>query len=110
VLAAAKKTYESMYEAAYGIEASVDMETLYLWSRHWLDAELAVASSAKEKLAAYTAHLDRLKPHRDFMAERLRLGVRNITTNKLNAVEYYVAEAEMWVQKAKSADVPVKSK
>jgi hypothetical protein len=110
VLAAAKRTYESLTATAYETGAKIDMETLYVWSHRWLDAELQVANSAKEKLAAYTAHLDRMKPHLDFMVALVQAGTRDATTTKLNALEYYVVEADMWVQKAKSDDVPAKAK
>jgi hypothetical protein len=96
---AARRTYEVVWKN--NKEGLVPFgELAYRWSRRWLEAEVEFTPDKAKQLAAYTAHRDRLRELSRITRERYRNRV--ITIDEVSATDYYVAEAEIWVEQAKS--------
>jgi len=98
---AAKKAYEAK-AAAYESGLTNDVEALYSWSRRWMEAELHSAAKEDDRIAAYTAHLDRMKPLAEKIAVRMQAGARGGTPDNQDAANYFVAEAKTWVRNSKA--------
>jgi len=77
-----------------------DIESLDLWSS-WLEPELARSDTTEHKLVAYSAHLERMQALAKGIAVRAESGAKGGTSDNLDAA-HYVAEAEMWIAKARS--------
>jgi uncharacterized protein (TIGR03067 family) len=81
----AERTYDetlAFYETSEATPTEV-----YQASRRWLDQELALAQSTDDKIAAQQAHLDRTQE------------LANIALWRSSEVEFYVAEAELMLDK-----------
>ncbi len=94
-LTAARKTYETLWTDKEFRNA----ETAYQWSRRWLEVERLIQDKKPEHVASAGAHLERMKQLRT-----LSIGLfqeKLLTREQLTAVDFYVAEAEMWVLQAK---------
>jgi hypothetical protein len=76
------------------------VELVYRWSRRWLEAELEVDDRKTEQIAAYQAHLNRMRDLGKVAYDRFRLRVNTI--DEVTAADFYVAEAEIWLARAKS--------
>jgi hypothetical protein len=103
LLEAAKEVfqgYKKQMEAGQPFKVSDNSEFLYRWSRRWLEAELAVDKAKNKQLAAYVAHLDRMK------------GLETRRQNELDAGQagkfevavavFFRIEAEQWLSEAKA--------
>src|SRR5262245_49173409 len=54
---AARKAYDQVFEAYHlGVGAMPHQETVYLWSRRWLEADLDASSKRADQVAAYQRH------------------------------------------------------
>jgi hypothetical protein len=96
---AARKTYRVMWEN--NREALVPFaELAYRWSRRWLEAGLELSDKKADQAAAYQAHLDRM--HQLARITRGRYKNRVNTVDEVTATDYYNAEAEIWLEEAKS--------
>jgi hypothetical protein len=97
---AAKASYESYwkdYLAGPGFEGAI-----YEWSKKWRNAALALAKTQAEKIAINEAHLKRMR-------ELDQLEVKKVPGGLLdgaNVTEYYIAEAETLLSKAKGDRPP----
>jgi len=92
----AEKVYDSVRAGFAAGRGNID--EVYTWSVHWLDAELAGASKAARKSAS-AAHLSRMTNLRTAAVEMTQKGLLP-ATDPLKA-DYFVAEAEAW-QKARA--------
>lgn len=78
-----------------------DVETVYRWSKRWMDAEVQLAKTTAEKATAADKHLARM---RGFLAEATkRMDVGQVTVLDSKSTEWYVAEAEELLLSWKSA-------
>jgi hypothetical protein len=101
-LKAARRAYEGML-AAYKVEATMALDTEYLfrWSHRWAEAQLQLAASRKERLAAVEAHLDRMKRLDQMIQGQLRVGVgRRFEGSK---AEFYRLDAEDWLARVRAS-------
>jgi hypothetical protein len=98
---AAQKAYDQLFEGyRRGAASMPSPETVYLWSRRCLDADLDVSDKAVDQTAAYQAHLDRMKGIETQMREAAtRTGAGSTL---IPALEFYRAEAEYWLARAVS--------
>lgn len=78
-------------------EGRVTLTMVYVWSRRLLDAERAVAKNQEQDLRA-------LQDHRKRMQRLLRItkalhekGARGGEEQKVRALEYYMAEVDLWL-------------
>jgi|SRR5579884_1544654 len=97
---AARKTYEVTWTNY--LEGRVPEELVYRWSKRWLRAEEALSARPDDRIAARTAHLQRMI-ELERLVRRLQ-PLRQVTVDVVSAVEYYRAEAELWLAEAKQAD------
>ena len=94
---AARATYEAMW-ANYR-EGRAPEELLYRWSRRWLMAERQLSKQPADPVAAFRDHWQRMKDLENIVRKLQRS--RDSTIDQVSAVEFYRAEAELWLLKAK---------
>jgi hypothetical protein len=99
-LSAARKAYESYWK---GRKEGVgfDAETLYRWSRRWLDSQREVNSAKGDQLTAVKAHLERMKDLEKFVKQLVASGSKDGTLAQAAAGEFFRLEAELWLSQAK---------
>jgi len=88
----AKKTYEAQ-DAAYKA-GTITLDQLFHWSNLWLTAELAIAESREEQIAAAQRNLARLKVVEANIRRLYEQGSRGGEQNAMSAANYHVADAE----------------
>jgi RNA polymerase sigma factor (sigma-70 family) len=99
LLTAARKTYEETM-ARYRNANLEGSESLYLWSRRWLEAQLDLAAAKDDRIAAYREHLDRMRS-----VEKIAKAFANAGQGRVSdasAAEYYRTQAEIWLEQAKA--------
>jgi len=93
----AKKLYQRVLE----LEAQGSITPpapVYEWSKRWLEAELDLSVNKTDQVAAYAAHLDRMK----LMEEKAKKVVAATRVESVGwAPQFYRLEAETWLAKAK---------
>lgn len=94
---AARKTYETMW-ANYRERRASD-EVLYRWSKRWLKAERQLGVEPARQIAAFKAHLQRMRDLERIINNLQRS--RQTTVDEVSAVEFYRAEAELWLLQAR---------
>jgi hypothetical protein len=94
---AARKTYLVMW-LNYR-ESRASEETLYRWSRRWLEAERQLSERQADQVAAFEGHLERMQELESIIRKMQRSGVTTIY--QVSAAEYYRVEAEMWLLQAR---------
>jgi hypothetical protein len=93
-LDAAKTTYEAV------ATKSRDIEQLFVWSNNWRKAALGTATTKAQRLAAYEAHLERMR--------RLQVAMKKGHDEQwapdwyLWATEYYRTDAEILLLEEKT--------
>jgi hypothetical protein len=75
-------------------------ELVYRWSKRWLEAQLELDDNKEHRLTAYVAHRDRMRELARITRERYRNRVN--TVEEASATDFYIAEAEIWIEQAKS--------
>ncbi len=88
----AKKTYEAN-DAAYKA-GTVTLDQVFHWSNLWLNAELAIAESREEQIAAAQRNLARLKVIEANIRRLYEQGSRGGEQNAMSAANYHLADAE----------------
>jgi hypothetical protein len=96
--AAARRTYEVTWKN-YREGRRVNPETLYWWSRRWLEADRDLSDKKADQLAAYRSHWERMREWERLVRDLQRANVT--TVDEVSAVEFYRAEAEIWLIKAR---------
>ncbi len=76
-----------------------DPETIYVWSRRWMEAQQALSNDKAATRAAVHAHLDRMKELEKVFASLAR--AQQGTQADADAGRYYRAEAEVWLSQVK---------
>jgi site-specific recombinase XerD len=98
-VAAARKTYEVIWKN--NREGLVPFaELAYRWSKRWLEAELELGDKKEEQIAAHQAHKERMRELARVTRDRYRNRVNTI--EETTATEFYIAEAEIWLEQAKN--------
>ncbi|HLJ93048.1 MAG TPA: hypothetical protein VKU02_07635 [Gemmataceae bacterium] len=97
-IAAARKTYEVVWKN--NREGLVPFaELAYRWSKRWLEAELELTDQKANRVAIYQAHKDRMRELARITRDRYRNRINTI--EEATATEFYIAEAEVWLEQAK---------
>ncbi len=97
-ITAARKTYEVVWKN--NREGLVPFaELAYRWSKRWLEAELELADQKASRVAIYQAHKDRMRELARITRDRYRNRINTI--EEASAAEFYIAEAEVWLEQAK---------
>jgi hypothetical protein len=102
LLEAAKEVYQGykkQMEAGQSVRAGDNSEFLYRWSRRWLEAELAVDKAKNKQIAAYAAHLDRMKGLETKRQSELEVG--QVGRFEVAVAVFFRIEAEQWLNEAK---------
>ena len=95
---AARRTYEVMWRNnKEGLAPFAELA--YRWSRRWLEAELELSDQKADRVAAYQAHWTRMRQLRQ--ATRGRWQNRVNTVEEVTATDYYIVEAEIWLEQAR---------
>jgi hypothetical protein len=95
---AARRTYETFW--TNNREGLVPFaEVVYRWSRRWLEGELELSDKKADQLAAYVAHRDRMRKLARITHERYQNRVN--TVDEVSATDFYIAEADGWVEQAR---------
>lgn len=81
---------------------SVHLETLYLWSRRWLEAEQDISDKKPDRLAAHEAHLKRMVVLARLAEVMLENG--EFSHADRDAADFYRLEAEGWLKKTKARE------
>jgi hypothetical protein len=96
---AARKTYQVIWKN--NKEGLVPFaELAYRWSKRWLEAEVELSDKKEDQVAFYQAHKDRMRDLARITRERYRNRVNTI--EEATATEFYIAEAEVWLEQAKN--------
>jgi hypothetical protein len=97
--AAAQETYEGQVRR-HAVDASgPSFESIYVWSRRWLEAEQALATDKAGRLAALQAHLDRMNKWEATKTEQRKQGF--VAAYEVPQARFYRLEAEIWLAEAK---------
>jgi hypothetical protein len=104
-LDAARKTYELILKQKYGLtntnsKGQIDIDHVVRWSRNWLDAERDLSARKEDHLVAHQAHLKRMKALQEQVRTVLKAGLGSPTD--ASAMDYYLAEAELWLAMEKA--------
>ena len=100
LLEAAKAVYQGHTERMkIRSEGVRDLEYLCHWSRRWLDAERAIDKAKDKQVAAYSAHLDRMKALEGIWQKVIKDG--GAAKYELAVLVFYRIEAEQWLAEAK---------
>ena len=102
---AAKAAYQST-QADYDRGMAV-FSDVYAWSRRWLEAELNLAQDRPAEIAILQEHWKRMKRCYFTIKALNATGSRGGEKQKLDAADFYVAEAELWLAAA-GGEVPKK--
>jgi hypothetical protein len=96
---AARNAYEAWW-ANYRDRAGPG-EWVYLWSKRWLRAENEFSSGHDSQVAAYQAHVERMRELEGIVSrmQRAKPGLARI--DELSTTRYYRIEAEIWYEKSK---------
>jgi hypothetical protein len=95
-LQAARKTYDATIKAMQ--TGQTDAEKVYVWSRRVLEGERDRGAKKADHAAALEAHLGRMKELREMTTQRYRAG--QLAYAEVLGTEFYVKEAELWVEQA----------
>lgn len=100
-LKAARLVYEAMVKELHEGRGQVDADRLYLWSRRWMEAQRDASPKKADQIAALEAHRDRMKDLRKMAEQRYKAGQGSHA--EVLCVDFYLAEAELWLSKANKA-------
>lgn len=95
---AARKTFETTWQNYR--EGRRGAESLYWWSRRWLESEQQLSDKKSDQLAAAQKHLERMRDLEKVVRDLQRANV--ITVDEISAAEFYRTEAELWVRQARN--------
>jgi hypothetical protein len=90
---AAKPAYQIAVGEYESNERSLD--SLYLWSRRLLQANLLASPNAEARLDAYRSHVARMKEEYDITAVLFKYGRRGGEADKEAGLRFYLAEANL---------------
>jgi hypothetical protein len=96
---AARRTYEVIWKN--NREGYIPVaEVAYRWSRRWLKAELELSPKKPDQIAAYQAHVERMRELSRITRGRYQNRVN--TLDEASATDYYRFEAQIWLEQAKN--------
>jgi hypothetical protein len=95
----ARRAFEKFTKSLWGNTITtppLDFQPFYLWSRRWMQAELDLSKNKAEKIAAFGAHLSRMKKLQQVLKSAIRHDLR-LTITAVDEVPFYCLEAEKWL-------------
>lgn len=95
---AARKTFEVTWQNYR--EGRRGPESLYWWSRRWLESEQQLLGEKGDKSVAAQKHLERMKDLEKVIRDLQRSNIA--TVDEISAAEFYRSEAEIWLRQAKN--------
>jgi hypothetical protein len=95
---AANKQFDEVW--TYYRQSRTDSFPVYYWSRLVLDSQIDLSDVRADHVAAYEAHIDRMKKLESLVKKVRRLGFG--FSVDVGATEYYRLEAERWLEKVKA--------
>jgi hypothetical protein len=98
---AAQRTYEAN-ERAYEAE-NTTLDELYIWSRRWMQAATEAAATPPERFMASHAHRARMQLLLSRVSALHKTQQRGGEDQKYYAAMFYLAEADVWLKKAREA-------
>ena len=101
---AAKPAYQNAVDEYEIHERSLD--SLYLWSRRLLQADLLASPNAAACLDAYRAHVARMKQEYDITAVLFQNGRRGGEAEKEAGLRFYLAESNLLLLRQSGNDKP----
>jgi hypothetical protein len=96
---AARKAYEAWW-ANYRDRAGPG-EWVYIWSKRWLRAEKELSSQHDDQVAAYQAHLERMRELEGIVTRLQRARPGLATIDQISSARYYRIEAEIWYEQSR---------
>ena len=103
---AAKYAYQIAVGEYESHERSLD--SLYLWSRRSLQADLLVSPNANARLDAYRSHVARMKEEYDITSVLFKFGRRGGEADKEAGLRFYLAEANLLLLRQSDNGKPTK--
>jgi hypothetical protein len=109
---AAEETYLATV-AEYGINRTT-MDSVYVWSRRWLDAELVLAGAQwpgdaekrqDDRVEAFFRHLSRMEKLHERVAALHKEGAIGGEDSNFFGTKFFVAEAKLWAERAQDGDI-----
>jgi RNA polymerase sigma factor (sigma-70 family) len=88
-------------------EGRITTDRFFQNSKFILDAQRDLSPSKTDTIAAFQAHLDRIKTVEKH--ERAEVEIGRVTLFHLAEAEYYVREAEYWLERAKAGEDPTRT-
>jgi RNA polymerase sigma factor (sigma-70 family) len=94
---AAKAMWQARWQEFLTGRTTVDF--LLPWSRHWLEAQLALSDNKADRVAAYQAHLDRMREAEKVTKAKFEAG--QIAVSQYGQTTFHRLEAELWLLEAR---------
>jgi hypothetical protein len=96
------KAAQDQFEARWKefLAGKITTDLMLPWSVTWLNAQLRLCEKAPERVAAYKAHLERMKDAEKISQTRFDTG--HIAKTDLYPNVYYRIEAEIWLDDARA--------
>ncbi|MBY0522304.1 MAG: hypothetical protein K2R98_02850 [Gemmataceae bacterium] len=91
---AARKTFVLVWKNYQ--EGRSNGESVYWWSRRWMESERQLSDKKADQIAAIQAHRERMRKLEQIVRD-LQRG-NNAAVNELTAAEFYRLEAETWLK------------
>jgi beta-lactamase regulating signal transducer with metallopeptidase domain len=104
---AAKKAFEATLSAY--LSGTTTLDPLVAWSTRWLAAELVLAKTRDDQVAAARANLERLQSIHRGIAALYTSGSRGGESQQMETINYYVADAERRLAEIESKALPAVS-
>jgi hypothetical protein len=101
---AAKKAFEATLSAY--LSGTTTLDPLVAWSTRWLAAELVLAKTRDEQVAAARANLERLQSIHRGIAALYTSGSRGGESQQMETINYYVADAERRLAEIETKALP----
>jgi hypothetical protein len=96
---AARRTYEVFWKD-YKEGLIPVVEVVYRWSRRLLEAELELSDKKADQVAAHQAYTRRIRELARAARDRYR--IRTNTIEEVTSTDFYSAEAELWLERARN--------
>lgn len=96
---AAASAFRLFYERFDQQASALNVELCYVWSKRLLDCDSAVGADRGARIRAHEGHLARMEEMDKVARRRLKTG--SIGAAEVTAIEYFLAEAGLWLAGAK---------
>ena len=98
---AAQKAFGSADQRLKKNLPGANPEDVHTWSIRWLDAQRELSSKPADHIAALNDHLKRMQELAKIVHQLVNAGAPGLHGGSASAADFYIAEAELWLAKAK---------